>query len=247
MKYFLIVTGLVFFINGGALCCVSNINTGLILTVLIGLFFFAWGIFYEKVRELTQKGVLRVLKILVIVAVCFEACLVSYVAIIGEIDSVTYDEDALIVLGAGLRGDRVTLPLKARLDKALEYHKENPDALIIVSGGQGVQETVTEAYAMKKYLVEHGVPQDLVVEEDKATSTSENMKYSRKILVEKYGDDVKIAFVTNNFHVFRSKQLAKSAGFKDVSHIHTSLQWYNYIPNYLRETLAIFKMWILKY
>ena len=142
------------------------------------------------------------------------------------------------------------LPLKLRLDKALEYHEKNPDALIIVSGGQGYGEDVTEAFAMKRYLVQNGVPEEIVVEEDKATSTSENMKYSKEILENDFGytaDNIKIAFVTNNFHVFRSIKLAQLAGFYNTTYLHTSLQWYNYIPNYIRETLAIFKMWLLKY
>ena len=60
-------------------------------------------------------------------------------------------------------------------------------------------------------------------------------------------ENVKIAFVTNNFHVFRSLHLAKMSGFDNVTYMHTPIQWYNYVPFYIRETLAIFKMWILKY
>lgn len=247
MKYVLLASGMVFFLNGAVLCFVSNMNIGIIATCLIGIFFFLWGMFYEKVKELTRRGVFKAIKYLVVAAICFEAVLVGCVAISGEIDNVTYDEDAIIVLGAGVRGDRVTLPLRLRLDKAVEYHKKNPDAYIVVSGGQGVQETVTEAYAMKKYLVSAGVPDEIVIEEDKATSTSENMKFSKEILEKLYGRQVKVAFVTNNYHVFRSTCLAKMAGFKDVTHLHTSLQWYNYIPSYVRETMAIFKMWLLGY
>ena len=250
MKYILLLIGTVFFVNGSVLFAISNVNSGLVGTVLIGIFFLFWGVFYKRIKAVTQKGFLKALKILVVAAICFEAVLVISVAVVGEIDTVTYDEDALIVLGAGLRGERITIPLKLRLDKALYYHAKNPEALIIVSGGQGYGEDITEAFAMRKYLVENGVPENLVIEEPEATSTSENMFFSGQILQKYYEKEIKempIAFVTNNFHVFRSERLAAMAGFENVTHIHTSLQWYNYIPCYIRETLAIFKMWLLKY
>jgi len=243
----LVTVGTALFLNGALLSTVSNMHTGIVLTCVLGLVLLLWGVFYDKIKEATSKGLLKALKCMVVGAICFETLLVGYVALCGETDTATCKEDALIVLGAGVRGDRVTLPLKLRLDRALEYHEKNPSALIIVSGGQGVGETVTEAYAMKKYLVEKGVPEELIIEEDKATSTSENMKYSKRILDGIYGGDVSICFVTNNFHVYRSSRLAKMAGFENVTHLHTGLQWYNYVPNYIRETLAILKMWIFRY
>lgn len=247
MKYILGILGVALFFNGAILCIVSNINTGIILTLLLGLLLWLWGVFYDKINSATKKGALRWVKYAAALLLCFEAVLIGFVAIYGETDTAHYSEDAIIVLGAGLRGDRVTLPLKMRLDKAAEYHRKNPDAHIIVSGGQGVGETVTEAEAMKKYLVAYGVPSELIIEEDKATSTSENMKFSKEIIDGIYGEDAEVCFVTNNFHVYRSSRLAKMAGFENVTHLHTSLQWYNYVPNYIRETLAILKMWIFRY
>ncbi len=247
MKYILSILGVALFFNGAILCIVSNINTGIILTVLLGFVFWLWGVFYERINKVTKRGILRAVKIAVAVLLCCEAMLIGYVAVYGENDTANYCEDALIVLGAGLRGERVTLPLKMRLDRAVQYHAKNPDALIIVSGAQGVGETVTEAEAMKDYLVKAGVPSEIIIEEDRATSTSENMKFSKEILDGIYGKDVSVCFVTNNFHVYRSARLAKMSGLENVTHLHTSLQWYNYVPSYIRETLAIFKMWIFRY
>jgi len=155
---------------------------------------------------------------------------------------VNYNEDAVIVLGAGVRGDRVTLPLKMRLDKAIEYHYKNPDALIVVTGGQGLQETVTEAYAMEKYLVQNGVDNSKILKEEKATSTFENMKYSKEILDNYFTNDYSVVIITNNFHIFRGTTIAKNSGFKNVTHMHAGLQWYNLMPCFLRESLAVIKM-----
>ena len=61
------------------------------------------------------------------------------------------------MLGAGIKGERVTLTLANRLNKAIEYHNANPESIIIVSGGQGRGEAISEAFAMKRYLVAHNI------------------------------------------------------------------------------------------
>ena len=166
--------------------------------------------------------------------------IVSFIAVYGQYDNADYNEDAVIVLGAGINGDKVTYPLKVRLDKAMEYHKLNPDAVIVVTGGQGFQETVTEAYAMEKYLVQNGVEPSKIIKEEKATSTNENMRFSKKLLKE----DSKVVVITNNFHIYRAVSIAKLEGLDNVTHIHAGLQWYNIVPCYIRECLAVLKMWV---
>ena len=71
------------------------------------------------------------------------------------------------------------------------------------------------------------------------------MKYSKKITDEMFPDKCSVVVITNNFHIYRSVFLARLNGYENVSHLHCGLQWYNIIPNYVRETLAIIKMWIL--
>lgn len=245
MSKILAIIGGIFFINGLFLCVLSNLNLGVILTVLLGAFFLLWGIFYSKLNELTHKGILKVIKICIIVILCIEGLFVSFLAIYGENDNVNYNEDVLIVLGAGIRGDKVTLPLKMRLDRAIEYHKKNSKALIVVTGGQGFQETVTEASAMEKYLLENGVKKENIFKEEEATSTNENMRFSKEIIDKYFDREYKTVVVTNNFHIYRGVCIAKMEGFENVYHMHAGLQWYNIVPCYLRESLAVLKMWIL--
>ena len=116
--------------------------------------------------------------------------------------------------------------------------------MIVVTGGQGFQETVTEAYAMEKYLLENGVDKNKILKEEKATSTSENMQFSKKILDNHYKDDYSVVVITNNFHIFRSVTLAERTGFQRVAHMHAGLQWYNLMPCFLRESLAVIKLLI---
>ena len=114
-----------------------------------------------------------------------------------------------------------------------------------MTGGEGAQETITEAEAMERYLVEHGVSRDVIVKEENATSTSENMRFSKEILDSYFGTEYDIAVITNGFHIFRSVSIAKTEGFKQVSHLHAGLSWYNIIPCYLRESIAILKLWLM--
>ena len=86
------------------------------------------------------------------------------------------DYDYIVVHGAGLSGTKPTPLLAARLDKAVElWEADHRRAVIIASGGQGADEEVSEAEAMRTYLVEErGVPADAVIEEDRSTTTMEN-------------------------------------------------------------------------
>lgn len=244
-KKIITLVGVVFTVYGLILSIMSNINVGSVLVAVFGIVTLCTGVFYSKIGQFTTTRLFRICKILVILCLCAELALISFIAIYGVLDNVDYTEDAVIVLGAAVRGDKVTLPLKMRLDKAVEYHHKNPDALIVVTGGQGLQEFVTEAYAMEKYLVENGIDKDKIIKEEKATSTFENMKFSKEMLDNYFETDYSLAVITNNFHIFRGTAFAKNMGFQNVTHLHAGLQWYNLAPCFLRESLAVIKMIIL--
>ena len=105
------------------------------------------------------------------------------------------------------------------VNTALRDHHKNPEALIVVTGGKGLQETVTEAYAMEKYLIENGVDKKIILKEEKAVSTYENIKFSKKILDGCLTDEYSVVVITNHFHIFRGVTMAKRSGLKNVSHI----------------------------
>ena len=122
-------------------------------------------------------------------------------------------KDVLIVLGCAVRGERVSLTLKLRLDAALEYLEHSPNTAVIVSGGKGDGENISEAEAMKRYLVSHGVDEGRIITEDKSTSTWENFKFSKEILDERF-PGASAAFVTTNFHVYRAGRVAIMNGIE---------------------------------
>ena len=91
--------------------------------------------------------------------------------------------DYIIIHGAGLDGPRPTPLLAGRIDKALElWNKQHQHGKFVVSGGQGADEIVSEAQAMRDYLLEKGVPAAAILMEDKSTTTWENLRYSLAII-----------------------------------------------------------------
>lgn len=83
--------------------------------------------------------------------------------------------DVIIVLGAQVRGKKITNSLKRRLDRGIAYLKENPETRVVVSGGQGKGEDVTEAFAMAQYLVSHGIAEEQISLEEKSRNTYEKI------------------------------------------------------------------------
>ncbi len=129
------------------------------------------------------------------------------------------DRDFIIILGCGFRKDGSLSPLlRGRVDRALDFWREQKSqsgrtAVLVPSGGQGSDETMPEAEAMRRYLVEQGVPGDVILPEDRSTNTFQNMAYS-KALTEAKNPGGKVAFATTNYHVFRSGIWARMAGLE---------------------------------
>ena len=152
------------------------------------------------------------------------------------------EQDYVIILGCMIKKDGTLTPLlKARVDKAIEFakiqkEKNNKDIIFIPSGGQGDDEIMTEAEAMKKYLIDQGIKPKNIIMEDKATSTAENLKYSYDIIA-KNKEDAKISFSTTNYHVFRSGVIANEYGI-DCEGMGSNTKWYFYSNALIREFIA---------
>ena len=172
--------------------------------------------------------------------------------------------DYIIIHGAGLDGPRPTPLLAGRIDKALElWNKQHQHGKFIVSGGQGADEVVSEAQAMRDYLLEKGVSADAILMEDKSTTTWENLRYSLAIIdadratgpsddrTSTANDgmpagDFTTAVVTSDFHVFRCAEYAHNLGIKaDGIGSHTK-GWY-WPTAFIREFIAITKAHLWPY
>ena len=152
----------------------------------------------------------------------FAIGLSGFLVLQGLIISSAYTEDAevdaLIVLGAGLRNSAPSMILRTRLNAAIRYLESRGDTPIVVSGGLGQGETITEAEAMFRYLSARGVDESLIWKEEESTSTRENLAFSLAVMEENGLDieNAKVAIVSNEFHLYRAKLIAGKAGVEAV-------------------------------
>ncbi len=247
-RFLLIVFGSLFILDTFFVLTLSNVNLGVILPALLGLPMLAGGIFFPSIKRLMQRK--RLVKALVrLLLLGYAAFMLSFLitsAIIFKSAHTTPQSGAkaVIVLGAGIHKDQLTRMLRKRLDAAIEYQKENPGAIIIVSGGQGSGETIPEAEAMAAYLLSQGIAPETIKKEEAAASTQENFRFSKSIMENLFGDAPLCVFVTSDFHVFRATKVAKAEGLT-ASGIAAHTEWY-VLPNcYLRECLAIWGYTVL--
>ncbi len=153
-----------------------------------------------------------------------------------------YDKDFIIILGSKINKDGTLTPLlKGRVDRAIDFGNKQYEVtkkkiIYIPSGGKGNDETISEALAIKKYLLSKGIKEKQIIIEDKSTSTMENMKFS-KDKIDEINKDAKISFSTTNYHVFRSGVIANEQGI-DCEGIGSKTKWYFYTNALIREFVA---------
>jgi len=145
--------------------------------------------------------------------------------------------DYCIILGAQWKTSGPSVVLRKRLDRAVEYLKENPDTMVIVSGGQGRNEIISEAAGMRQYLVDAGIAGERILTEDKSTNTRENLAFSAGLFDI---ENSRTVIVTNNFHVFRAVKIAEKQGYQAEGLAADSVEWM--VPNnLLREFFGVVK------
>lgn len=154
-----------------------------------------------------------------------------------------YDMDFLIVLGCGLRKDGTPTPLlRGRLDRAIEFcrrqkAKTGKDLIFVTSGGQGPDEVISESASMKNYLISQGIPESQIIEEDKSSSTLENMRNSKEKIFA-VNPDGKIAFSTTKYHVFRSGLCGRRVKMR-VLGFGSGTKWYFWPNAWVREFVGL--------
>ena len=151
---------------------------------------------------------------LIILYFLFVATVYTISSFINMINIFPRKLDYVVVLGAGLIGEKVTPLLASRIRKGISIYQKNPGSKLIMSGGQGPDEIVPEALAMKNYALEQGVREIDIIMEDKSKNTEENIKFSYKLMRE----NTKFALVTNYYHVFRALILARSQNIKCIGY-----------------------------
>ncbi len=150
----------------------------------------------------------------------------------------------LVVLGCHVKEGKPSLMLRYRLDAAVDYLKERPGTPVVVSGGQGPDEAVSEAQAMEEYLLDQGIPGDSIYQENRSTGTRENLEFSARIIREE-GLPEAVAVVTDGFHQLRGSIYARRQGFSEVYALSGKSPW-GLAPGYwVREFPGIAKAVLL--
>lgn len=148
---------------------------------------------------------------------------------------------AVIVLGAGVNGETPSLTLRTRIDAAAAYLEEHPDVPVVLSGGQGPGEAITEAECMRRALVRRGVDESRLYPEERSTSTQENLRYSRAILEELGVDPAqRVAIVTSDFHLCRARLMWGGDTAAVPAHLPSALYFQCLTGNYfIREAFGL--------
>ncbi len=221
------------------ICCLkSNFNLGCAIVLIFGFIITGWYL-------VPDNRFFRILKTIIAFGSIIYISVALFIFFNSRAHMPDYKEDAVIVLGCGVRKTTPSIDLRLRLDKAADYYDKNPDCVICVSGGQGPQEDIAEAEAMSAYLIQKGIPEYKIIEESESASTYENFLFSKSILDNFFGKtEYRIVYITNDFHSYRAGLIARKNGFTQISAYPSQTGAYMLIPNYMREVLAVFYAWV---
>jgi len=234
-KIVLVIVCVLAVLNLTLLFSATNIHHGHIAQAAVSVFAVLYAAFLRKIP--------RVVHIITAGGCVIVISFAVFLAVYGNRGNPDFTEDVVIVLGAGLSGEEVGTHLARRLDAAIEYLNQNPDALVIVCGGLGAAQLITEAEAMRRYLVARGIAHDRIIMEDSSTTTYENLLFANEILSELFPQGFRAVLVTNDFHIFRAMSMAREIGI-DAVPLGAPTPRRTIPANYLREMLAVLHMWV---
>lgn len=193
----------------------------------------------------TVKVLRTVLTAVLLLGILLVGCTLAvvYRASLGQPDT---DCQYILVLGAKVNGTSPSLSLSDRIDAAERYLKSHPNTVAVLSGGQGPDEQISEAKCMYDQLTARGISPERLWQEDKATSTWENLNYSLALIEEKTGSrPSQIGLVSSEYHLFRAGLFAADCGVETVG-IPAPTAWISLRINYfLREVAGVWHYLIL--
>lgn len=230
MQIAFIITGVLIFLSFFVAVFDRVLNLGNIAGMLLGGIYIAVGVLITKLDSVNQ--------ILVGIA---GLCFLMYIAltlreiyVAGKTDFAS--QEVVIVLGCRVRGDEPSTALVKRTNAAYAFLLNNPNAVAILSGGQGKDESLSEAACMQKLLYDRGILKDRLILEDKSTSTEENIRFSTEIM-SALGMKKEAAIATSEYHQKRAAQICKKYGLKTIP-VSSKTKW-TLLPTFLfREMLA---------
>lgn len=200
-------------------------------------------IFFGKRLDQAHPVLMNVLKWTYIgIGLLYTVTFTVFSLLITDVKDTTDKADVFIVFGCKTNGYTPSKLLYFRLEKAFELLTENPEAYAVLSGGQGDDESVSEAESMRAYLCAKGVSEDRLILEDRSTSTEENIRFSMEIIESKGIKRGSIAAVSSDYHIKRIRKQAKDQGYEiSAAPAKTPFTGYFY-ANLVREYMVWIKL-----
>lgn len=224
------------------------LDAGNAFGLLTAAAFIGAGVFFNPLLRLLKRlwqsvGGKAVIIVLCAAAVAFTAVFLStLVRVVRFSEYNATDQRTVMVLGCKVNGTEPSYALWNRTHVAAEYLNEHPEAVAILSGGQGWDEGISEAEAMKGVMLEEGIDESRFYVEDQSTSTDENFAFSKKI-IEEHGLSTDVAIATHDYHQLRASMIAEKNGFTAASLPAPSVRW-SRATFFTREVFGIWVQWL---
>lgn len=226
------------FIEGIKVIRHEGLKPANLLTMLFSVFLFLYLVVWPVIGCLEKGRLGTKLYVLISLSAIYVLALMAVYLLSAALNLFHWKKhrgaDYIIVLGAGVIGTRVTPLLAARINRGIELLHYNPDAVLIMSGGQGTGEDIAEGEAMARYAEQKGVNLEKIIIEGKSRSTEENLSFSRELMDR---DRPRVIVVTTAYHVFRALLLARHHGLKCVG-FGAKTKWYFTLNALIREFIG---------
>ena len=205
-------------------------------------------------REVEMKRMTKIILVVIGIVVVIGVSLVVAAMIAmhqGAKGHAVAEDTPAVVLGCHVKDGRPSRILGERIDAAYEYLSSHPQAIAVLSGGQGEDEAISEAECMYRELTARGIDGSRLYKEESSVNTPTNLRHSREILEEVLGadsawtEDHEIALITSEFHCYRGCLHAKQEGLTPVAYASKTAMPY-VIPFYLREIVAVVYTWFFR-
>lgn len=231
-----------FFIEGIKVIKHEGVKPSNLLSMLFSILLYVYLSVWPMIGNLRKNTLSTMLYVIISFSTVYVLSLMAMYSLSAILNLIhlkkNRNADYIVVLGSGIIGKKVTPLLAARIERGMELLYSNPNAVLIMSGGQGPGEDIPESVAMAAYAVGKGVDAERIIMEQKSVSTEENLLFSRKLMDK---EAPKIVIVTTAYHVFRALILAKQQGLKCVG-FGAKTKWYFTLNALIREFVGYLRL-----
>lgn len=242
LLFFPFIVMVTFFIEGIQLIRKEGLRFSNLLSLLFSFGLLLYLVGFPILKGFDQNPYLNILYGLIASLVFFSGAQFSIFTLSALLNLIHFKKknqfDIILVLGSGIDKEEVSPLLASRIDKGLELLKYNPEATLIVSGGQGAGEDIPESLAMFRYCVERGIDPKQIIMENESKNTEQNLRYSQALFPP---NKSRLAIVTTRYHIFRALEIARTRQIP-CKGFGSKTKWYFTLNAFLREYVGYLKL-----